>query len=123
MGSVVSTPERRIFLIACSTAILIVNGLWILFRKKPMITPSDKHAVFITGCDSGLGYSLALYGYKLGLTVIAGCLRSDSYGAKELQEKCPERLHVIELDITNTQSVIRSVQRIHDLIKKYNFGK
>ena len=123
MSSLISTLEHRKLFILSGAAIVAINALVLFFKRKRTIIPSEKHAIFITGCDSGLGFSLALYGYKLGLTVVAGCLRPDGDGAKELREKCPERLHVVQLDITNTQSVIAAVQNVQDFLEKSNLGK
>lgn len=59
-------------------------------------------AVIIIGCDSGLGYSLALYCHSLGFTVIASVLNIDGSNAKKL---CELGVYVYNLDITVKESI------------------
>ncbi|KAF7383810.1 hypothetical protein HZH68_014567 [Vespula germanica] len=58
--------------------------------------------VIITGCDSGLGYSLALHCQFLGATVIASVLDNTGQGAELLKEK---GIVVLPLDITNDKTL------------------
>ncbi|XP_043466338.1 estradiol 17-beta-dehydrogenase 2 [Leptopilina heterotoma] len=58
--------------------------------------------VIIIGCDSGLGYSLAVYCRSLGFTVIASVLNINGSNAKELLEL---GVHVYNLDITVKESI------------------
>ncbi|XP_015585494.1 D-beta-hydroxybutyrate dehydrogenase, mitochondrial [Cephus cinctus] len=74
-------------------------------------------AVIITGCDSGLGYSLALHCHSLGATVIAGVLRKDSVGAKDLIRN---GIKVSPLDITNVESVKNFETFVGELLKQKN---
>ncbi|KAF4532258.1 hypothetical protein B566_EDAN004345 [Ephemera danica] len=63
-------------------------------------------AVIISGCDSGLGYSLAVHCHdKLGLAVFAGCLKEDSEGAFRLGKRGSNRMHIVPLDITSNESL------------------
>ncbi|KAJ9585678.1 hypothetical protein L9F63_002468 [Diploptera punctata] len=120
MCSLISTSEYTKLCILAGAATAGFTGLVLFLKRKPMITPSEKQAIFITGCDSGLGFSLALFAHKLGLTVFAGCLQSKGTGAEELKEKCKERFHIIEVDITNTMSVSKAVDRVKELINTHN---
>ncbi|XP_046828893.1 estradiol 17-beta-dehydrogenase 2 [Vespa crabro] len=58
--------------------------------------------VIVTGCDSGLGYSLALHCQYLGATVIASVLDENGQGAELLKKK---GIIVLPLDITNEKSI------------------
>lgn len=92
--------------------ILLVLLIKILRRnKKVQLQKTD--AIFITGCDSGIGYSLACYCQELGMTVFAGCLHLGE-GAYQLEEL--ERIHVIPIDVTNTMSVKTAASRIQSLL-------
>lgn len=55
--------------------IFILSGLYIAQKLIPRgrLNPEGK-AVFITGCDTGLGHQLALRCDQIGLRVFAGCL-------------------------------------------------
>lgn len=81
-------------------------------------------AVFISGCDSGLGYSLAVHCHdKLGLTVFAGCLRPDSEGAYRLSQRGSNRMHIIPLDITMEDSVKKARETVEELVHNKNLGQ
>lgn len=75
-------------------------------------------AVFITGCDSGFGLSLALHLHTLGFRVFAGCLLAESRGAgaESLRKVKSDRLHVVQLDITSQGQVDRAVKEVKKLL-------
>lgn len=83
-------------------------------KRKP---PWRSDAVFITGCDSGIGYSLALYCHELGMTVLAGCLRLGEgiYHLEELKD-----VHVIPLDVTDSASIGNAVMRVNNILNENN---
>ncbi|KAL1456817.1 hypothetical protein WDU94_001515 [Cyamophila willieti] len=59
-------------------------------------------AVFITGCDTGLGYSMAVYCKEtFKLNVIASCVSRNSVGAQMLDKL---GITVVELDLGNDTS-------------------
>ena len=62
------------------------------------------------GCDSGFGYSLALRLDALGFKVYAGCLRADGPAAQDLKCKSSDRLHVLQLDVTQQDQVEAAYQ-------------
>lgn len=70
-----------------------------LFNEK---LTSFKKAVFITGCDSGFGFRLALRLNRHGYRVFAGCLSLESRGGATLGQKAifPKMMHVIKVDVT-----------------------
>ncbi|XP_051170419.1 D-beta-hydroxybutyrate dehydrogenase, mitochondrial isoform X2 [Leptopilina boulardi] len=59
-------------------------------------------AVVIIGCDSGLGYSLAVYCRSLGFAVIASVLDIDGPNVNELLEL---GVYIYKLDITIKESI------------------
>ncbi|XP_054716531.1 dehydrogenase/reductase SDR family member 9-like [Uloborus diversus] len=62
-------------------------------------------AVFVTGCDTGMGHRMARRFDEMGMHVFAGCLNPSGPGAVALKESCSTRLHVVPLDITNEEQV------------------
>lgn len=94
-----------------------------LFSNKKCKKITKNQVVFITGCDSGLGFSLALHAYELGFTVFAGCLNQRSEGAIELS-KLGRDLYILEVDITKDESVKRTLRQVEEyLINKPEKGK
>jgi NAD(P)-dependent dehydrogenase (short-subunit alcohol dehydrogenase family) len=81
-------------------------------------TISANQAVFITGCDSGLGYSFALHAHKLGFMVLAGCLQPDGEGGKQLLQLCPKRLHVLGIDVTSWPSVHAALKAVENILAR-----
>lgn len=64
-------------------------------------------AVLVTGCDTGFGHSLAKKLHGMKLIVFAGCLNASSDGANQLKAIGEEsgRLHVVQMDVTDQQTV------------------
>lgn len=71
-------------------------------------------AVFITGCDSGIGHALAKHLHKLGFTVFAGCFLKDKggEGAKELEDFNSDQMKVVQLDVCSDEQVNKAVEFI-----------
>ncbi|XP_068156911.1 D-beta-hydroxybutyrate dehydrogenase, mitochondrial [Drosophila tropicalis] len=71
----------------------------------------DKHnVILITGCDSGLGHSLAVYCHNvLQMTVVSCCHNLQSEGAHLLRQmnspKEPHRMHTWSLDLLQPASI------------------
>jgi len=61
--------------------------------------------VFVTGADHGLGYALVEKYLNLGFTVAAGKFLKDSTNLAELKKLYPDRLEIIDLDVSSTESV------------------
>ncbi|XP_033735856.1 D-beta-hydroxybutyrate dehydrogenase, mitochondrial-like [Pecten maximus] len=80
------------------------------FRKKLDI---GRKGVVITGCDAGFGHLLAKRLYDLGYTVYAGVLSKESPGAKVLQARQSDRLHVIKLDVTKDDDVQKALEYVN----------
>lgn len=74
----------------------------------------------MTGCDSGLGYSLALHCRQLGAIVIASVLQIDGPGAKQLEN---ENVLVYPLDVTKIKSIENFANSVRTVLTKNNLGK
>nr|KAG5714660.1 hypothetical protein BaRGS_000148 [Batillaria attramentaria] len=89
--------------------IMMVAFVYIVFAVIKMaltrrIDPANK-VVLVTGCDTGFGNALARRLNSLGFTVVAGCLDKSSEGAELLKSCSTGHLHVLQLDITEEDSV------------------
>ncbi|KAM4560668.1 dehydrogenase/reductase SDR family member 9 isoform 1-T2 [Fundulus diaphanus] len=97
-------------------SILGLVAVWYLYRwykeRKRVPNKGDKY-VYITGCDSGFGNMLAKHLDKLGFRVIAGCYTEA--GETELK-KFSERLTVVSLDVTKSESVKKVAAQIKSLV-------
>jgi len=118
MGTVVSLPvwgsaAAAVLVLLCSCN---VSAIFKRLLRQNLSTGSANQIVFITGCDSGLGYTFALHAHRLGFTVLAGCLQPDGEGSKQLLQLRSERLQVLSLDITNETSVRAAVKAVDDML-------
>ncbi|XP_011212654.2 retinol dehydrogenase 7 [Bactrocera dorsalis] len=101
---------------------MMKNQLWytllktIGYRGKTlMMTP--KNVILITGCDSGLGHSLALYCYSLNMTVISACHNVNSEGARLLRnDNDSQRMFTIEVDLLKEDTITYAFQYIKDFL-------
>lgn len=76
-------------------------------------------AVFITGCDSGLGFVAAKHLCNKGFHVFAGCLSKDSDGAKRLLEECPTPLcSLVPCDVSDYQQVLSARKQVEDELRR-----
>ncbi|XP_071053295.1 retinol dehydrogenase 7 [Onthophagus taurus] len=82
---------------------LTIASLIYYFRGTQFVTPSKNKVVFITGCDSGLGFSLAQHISDFGFTVVACFLNLESEGAKILKNR--KGLIPVELDLTDEENI------------------
>jgi len=96
----------RTVLLACIT----MGSLAYVYQNIDDVQPSRNMIVFISGCDSGLGYSMAHHACEMGFTVFAGCLSLDSDGAKQLRNLFGDRVRHIEVDITQSTSIEVAVE-------------
>lgn len=62
----------------------VAYGLFWLTKRKNLIAAG--RLVAITGCDSGLGYSIAVHCHMQGFTVLAMVLEEQSSGAQALRQ-------------------------------------
>ncbi|CAB0044158.1 unnamed protein product, partial [Trichogramma brassicae] len=88
------------------------------FSRRLTVIPDHKkgtiQAVVITGCDSGLGYSLALYCSDLGFKVIATVLEPRGPAAERLREL---GCLVYKVDYTSQNDVKQFANEIDALIR------
>lgn len=78
-------------------------------------------AIVITGCDSGLGYSLALHGQKnIGVQVLAGVHSSTSLGAQQLVKN---GIKIFQLELKNPESIELFTKSIKDELKAEKYRK
>ena len=87
-----------------------------LLMKRTVINMEDK-AIFISGCDSGFGYSLARFCQeKMGFkAVIAGCYVKDGDGKRDLASRSIE---VVDLDVTEEESVEEVKVKVERILKE-----
>lgn len=78
-------------------------------RIKP-----EKHAVLITGCDTGFGNLLARKLDKAGFKVLACCLFPKDEGAMQLKSDCSSKLKIIKLDVTKD----KDAEEAYEIVKK-----
>lgn len=112
---------------ACNMArtltILCVAGTCfiILYRNVDKITPCRKDVIFITGCDSGLGYSLVQQLADMRFTVIAGFLNLKSKGAQHIKELyADDQVIPVNLDLTDPDNITQIVKYVEMLIGANN---
>ena len=78
-------------------------------------------SVMITGCDSGVGLSLAITAKTFGFHVIATCLNISGPGALHLKKKFPDIL-VIPMDVTNQADIDYALQRVREHLQETQTG-
>ncbi|XP_060573712.1 retinol dehydrogenase 7-like [Ruditapes philippinarum] len=71
--------------------------------------PAADKAVLITGCDSGFGLALVKKLDSIGMRVFAGCLDKDGTGAAAIRNNCSNRVHILQLDVTNEKEISAAV--------------
>ncbi|KAK1168530.1 D-beta-hydroxybutyrate dehydrogenase, mitochondrial isoform X1 [Acipenser oxyrinchus oxyrinchus] len=69
-------------------------------------------AVFITGCDSGFGFALAMHLHALGFTVFAGCLQKvkEGTGVRKLESMKSDRMKVVQMNVCSEEEVAETVK-------------
>ncbi|NXI44929.1 DR9C7 reductase, partial [Galbula dea] len=87
-------------------SILSLIIYWLIRDSHRVRDLSGKH-VFITGCDTGLGNSLAKWLDKRGFCVIAAC--ATEKGSKELQSCTSLSLKTVNLNLADSNSIARAV--------------
>ncbi|XP_038066175.1 D-beta-hydroxybutyrate dehydrogenase, mitochondrial-like [Patiria miniata] len=102
-------------LIAAVPAVALLLLTWLGPPEKRL--GSAGKAVVVTGCDTGIGNALARYLDKLGYRVFAGCLYADGEGATELRGQCSDRLHVLQMDVTDAHQVSSAAAQVHKIVR------
>ena len=113
--------QRRHFIrLLFVTAVTFTNFAYVMMHNPRTVENTGNKVVFITGCDSGLGYSLARRTAELGFTVIAGCLDLRSEGASELRDVS---LTTCEVDVTDLESVRYAAEFVEYFLETRKQGK
>ncbi|NWH60113.1 RDH7 dehydrogenase, partial [Geococcyx californianus] len=92
--------------VAIPASILSLIIYWLIRDRRRVGNLSGKH-VFITGCDTGLGNSLAKWLDKRGFCVIAAC--ATEKGGQELRSCSSLSLKTVNLDLSDADSIARAV--------------
>ncbi|NWH77047.1 RDH7 dehydrogenase, partial [Piaya cayana] len=92
--------------IAILASILSLIIYWLARDSRRVGNLSGKH-VFITGCDTGLGNSLAKWLDKRGFCVIAAC--ATEKGGQELRSCTSLSLKTVNLNLADSNSIARAV--------------
>ncbi|NXS54817.1 RDH7 dehydrogenase, partial [Brachypteracias leptosomus] len=87
-------------------SILFLIVYWLIRDSHRVTNLNGKH-VFITGCDTGLGNSLAKWLDKRGFCVIAAC--ATEKGGQELRSCCSLSLKTVNLNLADSDSISRAV--------------
>lgn len=80
-----------------------------------------KNVVVATGCDSGLGYSIAVHCHNnLNMSVVACVHELNGKGANKLKTLFSDskRFHIVELEVTKNESVESVRKFVQDLLDK-----
>lgn len=100
-------------------ATLVGGGIISFLNYKKTKKVNENDLVIITGCDSGLGYTMALKCHNLGMSVVACVLNKTSEGAIKLQENCDKsRFFIQELDLKNSETISNARKSVLDLFNK-----
>lgn len=92
-----------------------------LMNPREKRSMNSKNVIVATGCDSGLGYSVAVHCHNnLNMSVVA-CVHSlGSKGALKLKDlfSGSNRSHLLELEITKSNSVQAVKKFVEELLEK-----
>lgn len=96
-----------------------LGSAYLYWRNAARAVLRPNQAVIVTGCDSGLGYSLALHCRSLNAAVIAGVLKPDGLGALDLIRN---GVKVVPLDVTRSESIADFGTSVRELMARENLG-
>ena len=81
-------------------------------RERQVVSHLQNKIIFITVCDSGFGNQLVRQLDLRGLRVLAACLTEQ--GAKQLRNQTSDRLQMVILDVTKTESVVAATKWVEE---------
>lgn len=100
---------------------LTIGCICYVYTDTETLIKLDDKLIVITGCDTGLGYSLAIYTQSIGFNVIVGCLDVNGKGASDLRMR---NIMTYKLDLTEENDVRNFVKYIDEYLKENsNLGK
>ncbi|HIS30826.1 MAG TPA: SDR family NAD(P)-dependent oxidoreductase [Candidatus Limivivens intestinipullorum] len=82
-----------------------------------LLTYGRRRTVVVTGADSGLGFELVKQYTERGDRVFAGKYRENWHRLEKLKEQYPDRLDIVELDVSNEKSVDKAAEFILERTK------
>lgn len=108
-----------------SYCFLSSGGATLYYISKRRWKIKSRDLIIITGCNSGLGYSLAMHCRAQGAMVLAGVRETavvlkPNAAVKSLKD---EGVIVHHLDITNEESVRKFGERVKELLEEQRLGE
>lgn len=99
-------------------AVITIGSFVYASQQETKLKPTRRKVVLITGCDTGIGFSLCQYIADLGFTVIAGFLSLNSAGAKIIQKEYGDRILQLEIDITDAKNIAYAVESVAEYLEQ-----
>ncbi|XP_071485303.1 retinol dehydrogenase 7-like [Diadema antillarum] len=93
---------------------VVAKLLEVWLRRSYIANITKDKYVFITGCDTGFGNGLARQLDTKGVKVIATCLTEQ--GCTNLRDATSERTTILQMDITNHESVLSAFTEVKKII-------
>ncbi|XDA74679.1 hypothetical protein R6Z07F_004902 [Ovis aries] len=81
-------------------------------RERQVVSHLQNKIIFITGYDSGFGNQLVRQLDLRGLRVLVACLTEQ--GAKQLRNQTSDRLQMVILDVTKTESIAAATKWVEE---------
>eukprot|EP00127_Corallochytrium_limacisporum_P006172 Clim_evm11s220 gene=Clim_evmTU11s220 len=103
LDNLYATNPQGYYGLVSATALTGLLSIRAIYRRYARIGKCEGKVVFITGCDTGFGHSLALRLDKMGFEVVAACYAEASMD--KLEGKASRRLHTIKCDVTKDEDV------------------
>lgn len=75
-----------------------------------------KKTIVVTGADRGLGYELVKQYVERDDFVIAGKFRINWHLLEELKEKYPDRMVIVDMDVSSTESVRNAAKEVEKIV-------
>lgn len=97
---------------------LSLIALKIIFGAKKKARDPKGLAVFITGCDHGVGYECAKKLDRIGFHVFAGCHFPDGEGAQRLKSRTSGKLTIVGIDVANDDEVQKAVEFVRQRLPR-----
>lgn len=103
-----------LYVVGTQILVFVVYKLFDCLLRWPTVGHYNNRYILVTGCDSGFGYAIARRLDQLGCHVFAACLTEA--GKLKLTETSSDRMHVLEMDVTNHESVLRAYEHVTSIL-------